>query len=249
MRGPRRSGLASGLSWIEAYDPESVGSPRLEQSRQARRHRADGPAERRRRPWRRDSRRTGPRRHRRGRGCRPRRRSTRRRRGCCAGLDRPQRGRPVWSSPAGRPGRRGARRPAPYCARWGSTPARCHSHEGMAAHCSAVGKTRMPAGAGPGAGSPNRMLSRRQAAKASRPTTFCSITAAIRASRTRPVRGTRRPGMAADRVGEDRMIGPKSCRVVLGPDRARPGRRAARQRLVPTPPPAPAWARAVSGRT
>ena len=61
----------------------------------------------------------------------------------------------------------------------------------MARHPAADGGTRMPAGAGPGAGFPYQVTSRRKAAIASRPITFCSSTAGTNASITRPVRGTR----------------------------------------------------------
>ena len=41
-------------------------------------------------------------------------------------------------------------------ARTPSTPARCHSQDGIRRQTAAGGGTRMPAGAGPGAGVPNR---------------------------------------------------------------------------------------------
>ena len=81
--------------------------------------------------------------------------------------------------------------------RWGPTPARCHSHDGMRRQVSADGGTRMPSGAGPGAASPNRLTSVRNEAWASLPVTFCSSTAGTSASTTRPVRGTRSPGCRA----------------------------------------------------
>ncbi len=65
-----------------------------------------------------------------------------------------------------------------------STPARCHSQDGMDAQPAGAGGTRIPAGAGPGAGSPNRRSSVRQARVASLPTTFCSSTAGTSDSMT-----------------------------------------------------------------
>ncbi len=78
-------------------------------------------------------------------------------------------------------------------ARTPSTPARCQSQEGMRAQARGGGNTRMPPGAGPGAGDPWARSRNRQARWASRPTTFCSSTAGTSASKTRPVRPTRRP--------------------------------------------------------
>ena len=75
-----------------------------------------------------------------------------------------------------------------------STPARCQSQPGMPSSTSGAGGTRMPAGTGPGAGVPYRHSRKRHACRASAPVTFCSSTAGTSASRTRPVRGTRRPG-------------------------------------------------------
>ncbi len=77
--------------------------------------------------------------------------------------------------------------------RSGPTPAWCHSHDGMAAQVAALGNTRIPSGAGPGAASPSRPTSRAQERRASSPVTFCSSTAGTNDSSTRPVRGTRQP--------------------------------------------------------
>ncbi len=78
-------------------------------------------------------------------------------------------------------------------ARTASTPARCHSQDGIRRQVSGGGQTRMPGGTGPGAGRPNLSSSRRQARCASTPVTFCSRTAGTRASMTSPVRPMRRP--------------------------------------------------------
>ncbi len=72
--------------------------------------------------------------------------------------------------------------------RFGSTPARCHSHDGMRRQRSGDGSTRMPAGTGPGAGSPCARISCRHARLASSPVTFCSSTAEAIASKTWLVR-------------------------------------------------------------
>ena len=90
------------------------------------------------------------------------------------------------------------------CARTLSTPARCHSQDGIDAQTRGEGNTRKPVGAhrpgpGPGAGSPYLCISSRQARKASAPTTFCSSTAGTSASRTREVLPTRSPGCLAAR--------------------------------------------------
>ena len=74
-----------------------------------------------------------------------------------------------------------------------STPARCQSQDGIRVQTAGGGQTRSPAGPGPGAGSPCRFTSQRHAPRASRPVTFCSSTAGTSASKTRPVRITRRP--------------------------------------------------------
>ena len=58
----------------------------------------------------------------------------------------------------------------------------------------AEGASRMPSGAGPGAGVPKRVSSRRQARWASSTVTFCSRTAGISDSSTSPVRTSRSPG-------------------------------------------------------
>ena len=83
------------------------------------------------------------------------------------------------------------------------------------------GNTRMPAGAGPGAGSPCRVTSRRQAAAASRPITFCSSTAGISASSTRPVRGTRSPTSRRMRVAQQRVPGVERLGVVAAAEQRR----------------------------
>ncbi len=81
--------------------------------------------------------------------------------------------------------------------RTASTPARCHSQDGIRAQARAGGNTRMPRGAGPGAGAPYRYISVRQARCASIPTTFCSSTAGTSASSTWWLRPTRRPACRA----------------------------------------------------
>ena len=88
---------------------------------------------------------------------------------------------------------RSATRAAPMMvrARTSSTPARCQSQDGIRTQVRGGGQTRIPGGAGPGAGSPNRSNSSRQARFASAPTTFCSSTAGISASNTRSERPIR----------------------------------------------------------
>ncbi len=78
-------------------------------------------------------------------------------------------------------------------ARTASTPARCHSQDGIRVQVRGGGNTRMPAGAGPGAGSPCLSSSSRHARWASSPTTFCSSTAGTSASSTRAERPIRVP--------------------------------------------------------
>ncbi len=141
--------------------------------------------------------------------------------GCCAGLDRPRRGRRCASRRAARAVGRGARTPvqswrAAGRLRRGATPTR-----GWQPIARRSGTRACRPAPDRAQASPNRTWSRRHAANASRPTTRCSITAAINASRMRPVRGTRRPGMAAKSIGQDRVIGLESRRVVLGTDQPR----------------------------
>ena len=78
----------------------------------------------------------------------------------------------------------------------GSTPARCHSQEGIRPHSTADGHTLMPSGAGPGAAEPNLVTNSRQDRRASAPTTRCSSTAGTSDSKTSAVRGMRSPGTA-----------------------------------------------------
>jgi hypothetical protein len=77
----------------------------------------------------------------------------------------------------------------------GSTPARCHAQEGIAPHSATLGGANRARGAGPGARVPKRVMSTRQAPKACRPVTFCSMIEAARASKTRSVRVRRSPGL------------------------------------------------------
>ena len=79
-------------------------------------------------------------------------------------------------------------------ARTPSTPALCHSQDGMRRHVLGGGKTRMPRGAGPGGGVPYFASRIRQARWASSMTTFCSRIAGTSASMRRPERPIRRPG-------------------------------------------------------
>ena len=85
-----------------------------------------------------------------------------------------------------------AAQPSSVRIRPGSTLARWNSQDGMARQACADGGTRMTAGAGPGAGVPNRVTSSRQDRNASTPWTRCSSTAGMSASSTRPVRPIRR---------------------------------------------------------
>ena len=66
----------------------------------------------------------------------------------------------------------------------------------MRPHSRADGQTRIPVGAGPGAGDPNLVTSSRHDRQASRPTTRCSSTAGTSDSKTSVVRGMRSPGTA-----------------------------------------------------
>ena len=79
-------------------------------------------------------------------------------------------------------------------ARTPSTPARCHSQDGIRRQTAGSGKTRMPAGAGPGGSVPNLDSRILQARCASRITTFCSRIAGTSASISRPDRPSRNPG-------------------------------------------------------
>ncbi len=58
-----------------------------------------------------------------------------------------------------------------------------------------VGGANIGCGVGPGARSPNQVTRLRQAEKACRPVTFCSMTELANASNTSPVRPMRRPGL------------------------------------------------------
>ena len=84
-----------------------------------------------------------------------------------------------------------------------STPARCHSHDGINAHVRGAGITYIRAGAGPGAGSPNFRTSSRHARYASSVVTFCSRIDGISDSSTSPLRVSRNLGAirAGRRVG------------------------------------------------
>ena len=78
--------------------------------------------------------------------------------------------------------------------RAGSTPARCHCQDGVRRHCSGVGGTRIPCGAGPGADSAFQRSSARYARTASIAVTRCSRIATTARSNRFPVAGSRRPG-------------------------------------------------------
>ena len=79
----------------------------------------------------------------------------------------------------------------------GSSPARCHSHDGMRRQPSMVGGANIGLGVGPGARVPWPVTTLRQAPHAWRPVTFCSNTELMSASKTRSVRLRRRPGEGA----------------------------------------------------
>ena len=81
-------------------------------------------------------------------------------------------------------------------ARTPSTPALCHSQDGMRRQVPGGGKTRMPRGAGPGGGVPYFASRIRQARWASSTTTFCSRIAGTSASMRRPERPIRSPGFS-----------------------------------------------------
>ena len=127
-------------------------------------------------------------------------------------------------------------------ARTASTPARCQSQDGMACQVAADGTTRIPAGAGPGAGDPCHVSSRRQARCASMLTTFCSSTAGTRASSTRSVRLIRRPGSCCTRSRSRGCAGRKAAGSSRAPSRsgrvssshAAPSPQAAARILVPS---------------
>ena len=76
-----------------------------------------------------------------------------------------------------------------------STPALCHSHDGIWIQVLGAGITLIPRGitSGPGAGSPNLHSSSRQDREASLPVTFCSKIAGTSDSITSAVVGTRHP--------------------------------------------------------
>ena len=78
--------------------------------------------------------------------------------------------------------------------RCGPTPALCHSHDGTRRHTSAVGNTRIPTGAGPGAVSPYVRSKRRHDWRASFDVTFCSSTDGSSISKTCRQRASRNPG-------------------------------------------------------
>ena len=131
---------------------------------------------------------------------------------------------------------RSATRAAPMIvrARTRSTPARCHAQEGMRDPGTGGGHTRIPGGAGPGAGSPYRSMSIRQARVASAPTTFCSSMAGTSASNTRPDRPIRSAGCRrSSRAATGAPAGSRSGRRPR--PAARAGRRAPRRRRGPRP--------------
>ncbi len=104
--------------------------------------------------------------------------------------------RPGGAGPSAPAPRRGSRRPAGRRERAGSTPARCHDHDGMRRSRSGAGSTAIPFGAGPGAGSPWARASQRCSRTASWPVTRCSSTALTSASYSRPVEISRSPGLS-----------------------------------------------------
>ena len=77
----------------------------------------------------------------------------------------------------------------------GSSPARCHAHDGTCRQPSIDGGANIGRGVGPGARSPNHVTMRRHAPNACMPVTFCSKIELARASKTRSVRLSRRPGL------------------------------------------------------
>ena len=130
---------------------------------------------------------------------------------------------------------RSATRHAPMIvrARTSSTPARCHSQDGMSVQVRGGGQTRIPGGAGPGAGSPNLSTSSRHARLASAPTTFCSSTAGTSASNTRPDRPIRSAGCRRSISPSSGCTGVEPGRVVVGAQQRRAGWRAATPRPGP----------------
>ncbi len=105
-------------------------------------------------------------------------------------------------------------------ARPGSTLARGTSQDGIRRHSWAEGGTRIREGAGPGAGVPNLVTSRRQARNASAPGTRCSITAGISASITLAVRPNRRCGTRAAAAATTGCCGSKSPATSSNPSKA-----------------------------
>ena len=91
--------------------------------------------------------------------------------------------------------------------RAGSTPARCHCQEGTRRHCCALGGTRIPCGAGPGASSPTQRSRALCARTASMAVTRCSSTDTTARSSTVPVAGSRSPGCSC----RARVRGAGSC--------------------------------------
>ena len=124
--------------------------------------------------------------------------------------------------------------PRMVAARTPSAPARCHSQDGMAAQVAAGGQTRIPAGAGPGAGRPNRRSSRRQARNASsRPP---SAPARPAPAPPAPGRTGRRGRRVPDgQLAQQRVRGPEPGRVVAGAEQAGQRRPAASPRPAPRP--------------
>ena len=101
-------------------------------------------------------------------------------------------------------------------ARTASTPARCQSQDGIDRQAAGAGNTRIPAGAGPGAGRPCQRSSRRQPRYASMLSTFCSSTAGTRASSTRSVRPILQSGVTAGQLPQSRVSRAEGGRVVGG---------------------------------
>nr|BBJ53133.1 hypothetical protein SAVMC3_57620 [Streptomyces avermitilis] len=91
-----------------------------------------------------------------------------------------------------------------------STPARCHSQDGINAHVRGSGITCIRPSTGPGAGSPNFRTSSRHARYASSAVTFCSRTDGISDSSTSPVRVSRSPGRRCRVTATSRWRGSKA---------------------------------------
>lgn len=117
----------------------------------------------------------------------------------------------------------------------GSTLARWNSQDGMARQACADGGTRMTAGAGPGAGVPNRVTSSRQDRNASTPWTRCSSTAGD--ERLEHPAGASDPQVPGplSRTLHRRVGGLEVGGVVVGPEQGGQVRQELLGTLVPTP--------------